>query len=60
MEELETKVKILSSQIDMIFQNQDGSKFIDNHSILLGFFYMFIYKDFAVREMVHKFIKITE
>ena len=59
MEELETKVKILTPHLDQIFQSQDASRFIDNSNIAFGFFYMFVYKDFAVREIVHKFIKNT-
>jgi hypothetical protein len=32
-----------------------SKRFIDSESILLGFFYMFIYKDSVVREIVYRF-----
>lgn len=44
----------------MILQNEDGSKFINVHDIIMGFFYLFIYKDFVVREIVHKFTSMTK
>jgi hypothetical protein len=54
-EELQEKIIILKSTVDKVFQNQMAKKFIDTQTIVLGFFYMFIYKDFVIREIVFKF-----
>lgn len=32
-----------------------AKRFIQNETIVLGFFYMFIYKDFVIREIIYKF-----
>ena len=41
--------------IAKIYRNESSKKFIDSEKIFLGFFYIFIYKDFVIREVVFKF-----
>ena len=41
--------------IGKIYRNENSKKFIDSEKIFLGFFYIFIYKDFVMREVVFKF-----
>ena len=55
MEELQTKVNMLRKTVDKIFSNQMAKRFVDTQTLVLGFFYMFIYKDFVIREIVFKF-----
>jgi hypothetical protein len=43
-----------------MFWNQLAFKFMDIETIVLGFFYMFIYKDFAIREIVYKFSETVQ
>ena len=43
------------------YKNETSKKFIDSEKIFLGFFYLFIYKDFVIREVIWKckFVKDT-
>ena len=59
-EELQAKITILKPTVDKIFQNQMAKKFIETETIVLGFFYMFIYKDFVIREIVFKFTETVQ
>lgn len=43
-----------------MFWNQLAFKFMDIETIVLGFFYMFIYKDFVIREIVFKFSETVQ
>lgn len=43
-----------------IYRNEGSKKFIDSEKIFLGFFYIFIYKDFVIREIIWQFKAINE
>jgi len=58
-EELKIKAEILKPIVAKIFCNEASKKYIDSEKIILGFFYMFIYKDFVLREIVYKFKSIS-
>ena len=60
MEELQEKVKVLKPVIDKIFSNLPVMEFLDTETLVLGFFYLFIYKDFLVREIIYKFTQTCQ
>jgi hypothetical protein len=35
-------------------------RFLDAETLVLGFFYMFIYKDFVIREIIFKFSETVQ
>lgn len=37
---------------EKIFEHHPGFKFIENDTIFKGFFFMFIYKDFIIRDVI--------
>ena len=52
-EDFKLKAHIIKPLLDSVFKDQPAIKLIDSEQITLGFFYMFIYKDFAIREVVN-------
>lgn len=54
-EELQAKIAILKPTIEQMFFGQMAFRFMEIETIVLGFYYMFIYKDFVIREIVFKF-----
>lgn len=55
MDDLEWKYKAIYQIIFKIFEMNNFARFLSVDTIVLGFFYMFIFKDFVIREIVFKF-----
>lgn len=51
-DEMIKKAQYFRVTIAKIFDTQPGFKYLDNESIIKGFFFLFIYKDFVLREIV--------
>lgn len=51
-EELKLKARLMRPALEVMLKEQQAKKLIDTEKITLGFFYMFIYKDFALRELI--------
>jgi len=51
-EEMVKKALFFRSTTAKIFTSQSGFKYIQNESIMKGFFFLFIYKDFVLREVI--------
>ena len=51
-EELKLKARLLKPVMDMMLKDQPAKNLIDSEKISNGFFYMFIYKDFTIRELI--------
>ena len=51
-DEMIKKAQYFRTTTAKIFDTQPGFKFLDNESIIKGFFFMFIYKDFVLREII--------
>jgi len=52
-EEIKLKAQILKPITDKIFTNQTFKKYIDSEQLFTGFFFMFVYKDFVIRELIN-------
>lgn len=51
-DEMVKKAQFFRPTTAKIFDTQSGFKYIQNESIVKGFFFLFIYKDFILREIV--------
>lgn len=51
-DEMVKKAQYFRTTTEKIFDSQPGFKYIMNESIMKGFFFMFIYKDFVLREII--------
>ena len=51
-EEMLKKAFFFRMTTEKIFDSCSGYKFIDSDSIFKGFFFLFIYKDFILREII--------
>ena len=51
-EEMLKKAFFFRMSTEKIFANCPGYKFIESDSIFKGFFFLFIYKDFVLREII--------
>lgn len=46
------KAQVFRTTTAKIFDSQSGFKYIQNESIVKGFFFLFIYRDFILREIL--------
>lgn len=51
-EEMLKKAFFFRMTTEKIFESSSGYKFIESDSIFKGFFFLFIYKDFVLREII--------
>jgi hypothetical protein len=51
-EEMVKKAQFFRPTTAKIFDSQTGFRYIQNESIVKGFFFLFIYKDFVLREIL--------
>jgi len=56
LEEFKAKARVLGPSFDLLLKEQQvgnsGKIFINSERIVLGFYFVFIYKDFTLRELV--------
>ena len=58
-EELKLKARCLKPVLDNMLKDQPAKNFIDSEKITNGFFYMFIYKDFTLRELITQVMRVS-
>lgn len=51
-DEMVKKAQYFRNTNAKIFDTQPGFKYLQNESIIKGFFFLFIYKDFVLREII--------
>ncbi len=53
-EEMTNKAFFFRMSIEKIFEYHPGYKYIESDSIFKGFFFLFVYKDFILRDVIDR------